>query len=179
MSSKDASDGPISPPQPSTTPTNNISSIASSVLSSILNSILSSILSKLQKNKKIVIGVSSASLMILGITVTIATAQPCLPNVVGDDCDKCAENHWNIDNPTGCQFCDCDPNGKIVIQRQHYFRRITWQVPATSSVTRGVANASVETALMGNCASDVLTVLLVLVCYGLYCMNYKLSMQLY
>ncbi|XP_076016179.1 laminin subunit beta-1b [Genypterus blacodes] len=34
---------------------------------------------------------------------------PCQPNVVGQNCDRCAANTWNIDSRTGCQACDCDP----------------------------------------------------------------------
>ncbi|XP_071040425.1 laminin subunit beta-1 isoform X2 [Parasteatoda tepidariorum] len=36
---------------------------------------------------------------------------PCLPNVVGISCDRCAPNHWNISSRTGCKACDCDPIG--------------------------------------------------------------------
>ena len=36
----------------------------------------------------------------------------CLPNVVGDYCSECKENHWKIASGEGCEACDCDPVGK-------------------------------------------------------------------
>ncbi|KAG7233023.1 hypothetical protein INR49_007538 [Caranx melampygus] len=32
----------------------------------------------------------------------------CLPNVVGQHCDRCTPNTWNMASGSGCQTCDCD-----------------------------------------------------------------------
>ncbi|KAM6973643.1 laminin subunit beta-1a [Aplochiton taeniatus] len=34
----------------------------------------------------------------------------CLPNVVGQHCDQCAPDTWNMASARGCEACDCDPN---------------------------------------------------------------------
>uniref|UniRef100_A0A452UH64 Laminin subunit beta 4 n=1 Tax=Ursus maritimus TaxID=29073 RepID=A0A452UH64_URSMA len=34
---------------------------------------------------------------------------PCLPNVTGQACDRCADGYWNLVPSKGCQPCDCDP----------------------------------------------------------------------
>lgn len=36
---------------------------------------------------------------------------PCHPNVIGKQCDQCAENHYNLTSGEGCAACGCDPNG--------------------------------------------------------------------
>uniref|UniRef100_A0A4W5Q7S6 Laminin, beta 1a n=1 Tax=Hucho hucho TaxID=62062 RepID=A0A4W5Q7S6_9TELE len=34
----------------------------------------------------------------------------CLPNVVGQHCDQCALDTWNMASERGCDACSCDPN---------------------------------------------------------------------
>ncbi|XP_016138633.1 laminin subunit beta-2-like [Sinocyclocheilus grahami] len=40
-----------------------------------------------------------------------ATGQcQCLPHVIGQTCDHCAPNYWNLASGQGCETCGCDPN---------------------------------------------------------------------
>uniref|UniRef100_A0A452I4U1 Laminin subunit beta-1 n=1 Tax=Gopherus agassizii TaxID=38772 RepID=A0A452I4U1_9SAUR len=32
----------------------------------------------------------------------------CLPNVTGQNCDRCAPNTWRLASGTGCELCECD-----------------------------------------------------------------------
>ncbi|XP_054168822.1 laminin subunit beta-1-like isoform X2 [Oppia nitens] len=41
---------------------------------------------------------------------------PCLPNVLGKSCDRCAVNHWKIASGQGCDACDCDPQGAYTLK---------------------------------------------------------------
>ncbi|VDK28557.1 unnamed protein product [Gongylonema pulchrum] len=36
---------------------------------------------------------------------------PCLPNVVGQQCDTCAPQHFDLASGKGCEPCECDPAG--------------------------------------------------------------------
>ncbi|KAH8410464.1 hypothetical protein KR215_007376 [Drosophila sulfurigaster] len=38
---------------------------------------------------------------------------PCLPNVEGLHCGKCALNHWKIGSGEGCEACNCDAIGAV------------------------------------------------------------------
>lgn len=38
----------------------------------------------------------------------------CFPNVVGQQCDQCAPNHFDLASGKGCQACECDSQGVIL-----------------------------------------------------------------
>ncbi|MCJ8741639.1 hypothetical protein PDJAM_G00072970 [Pangasius djambal] len=40
-------------------------------------------------------------------------ACPCRPNIVGNNCDQCAANHWNLGVDDGCEACECHPQNSI------------------------------------------------------------------
>ena len=41
---------------------------------------------------------------------------PCLPNVVGKECNECAPNHWNMASGQGCEACECDLSGSYSLK---------------------------------------------------------------
>lgn len=41
---------------------------------------------------------------------------PCLPNVEGLSCDRCAVDHWKIASGEGCEACSCDSVGSLSTQ---------------------------------------------------------------
>ncbi|NXN99499.1 LAMB4 protein, partial [Rhinopomastus cyanomelas] len=44
-------------------------------------------------------------------------ACPCLPNVVGVTCNKCASGYWDLASGKGCKICDCHPKNSHNIQK--------------------------------------------------------------
>ncbi|XP_043572577.1 laminin subunit beta-3-like [Chiloscyllium plagiosum] len=65
----------------------------------------------------------------------------CLPNVVGPNCDRCAEGFWNLRRGIGCEPCQCD-------SRNSYSQRcdkVTGQCPCkTANSGRTCARANLE-----------------------------------
>ncbi|XP_042225500.1 laminin subunit beta-1-like isoform X3 [Homarus americanus] len=66
---------------------------------------------------------------ILGSNQTIGVCDhetgqcPCLPNVLGLECDHCAPNHWKIASGMGCEACACDPVGSYSDQCNEQYRQ--------------------------------------------------------
>ncbi|XP_069950644.1 laminin subunit beta-1 isoform X10 [Cherax quadricarinatus] len=48
---------------------------------------------------------------------------PCLPNVLGLECNSCAPNHWKIASGEGCEPCACDPVGSFSDQCNEQYRQ--------------------------------------------------------
>ncbi|XP_067860924.1 laminin subunit beta-4 [Heptranchias perlo] len=41
---------------------------------------------------------------------------PCLPYVIGSNCEKCAPDFWNLPSRRGCEPCYCDPRNSVSTQ---------------------------------------------------------------
>nr|XP_045621460.1 laminin subunit beta-1-like isoform X3 [Procambarus clarkii] len=48
---------------------------------------------------------------------------PCLPKVLGLECDHCAPNHWKIASGEGCEPCACDVVGSYSDQCNEQYRQ--------------------------------------------------------
>ncbi|XP_040472736.1 laminin subunit beta-3 isoform X2 [Falco naumanni] len=61
----------------------------------------------------------------------------CLPNVVGNDCDQCAAEHWEMGSGQGCQPCGCHPHGSHSPQCNQF----TGQCPCREGFTGRTCSA--------------------------------------
>ncbi|NXG20247.1 LAMB3 protein, partial [Grallaria varia] len=64
----------------------------------------------------------------------------CLPNVVGNDCDQCAAEHWDMGSGQGCQPCACHPHGS----RSPHCNQFTGQCPCREGFTGRTCSAMQE-----------------------------------
>ncbi|NWI84790.1 LAMB3 protein, partial [Pitta sordida] len=64
----------------------------------------------------------------------------CLPNVVGNDCDQCAAEHWGMGSGHGCRPCDCHPRGS----RSPHCNQFTGQCPCREGFTGQTCSAMQE-----------------------------------
>ncbi|NXC37050.1 LAMB3 protein, partial [Campylorhamphus procurvoides] len=64
----------------------------------------------------------------------------CLPNVVGNDCDQCAAEHWDMGSRQGCQPCDCHPRGS----HSPHCNQFTGQCPCREGFTGRTCSAMQE-----------------------------------
>ncbi|KFO94390.1 Laminin subunit beta-3, partial [Buceros rhinoceros silvestris] len=64
----------------------------------------------------------------------------CLPNVVGNDCDQCADGHWDMGSGHGCQPCSCHPHGS----RSPHCNQFTGQCPCREGFTGRTCSAVQE-----------------------------------
>ncbi|NXO02892.1 LAMB3 protein, partial [Rhinopomastus cyanomelas] len=62
----------------------------------------------------------------------------CLPNVVGDDCDQCAAEHWQMGSGRGCQPCGCHPQGSS----SPHCNQFTGQCPCREGFTGRTCSAA-------------------------------------
>ncbi|NXD66375.1 LAMB3 protein, partial [Eolophus roseicapillus] len=64
----------------------------------------------------------------------------CLPNVVGNDCDQCAGEHWDMGSGHGCQPCGCHPHGS----HSPHCNQFTGQCPCREGFTGRTCSAVQE-----------------------------------
>ncbi|NXH74583.1 LAMB3 protein, partial [Hydrobates tethys] len=64
----------------------------------------------------------------------------CLPNVVGNDCDQCAAEHWEMGSGRGCRPCGCHPHGS----RSPHCNQFTGQCPCREGFTGRTCSAMQE-----------------------------------
>ncbi|NWS77066.1 LAMB3 protein, partial [Crotophaga sulcirostris] len=62
----------------------------------------------------------------------------CLPNVVGNDCDQCAAEHWDMGSGRGCQPCGCYPQGSHSLECNQF----TGQCPCREGFTGRTCSAA-------------------------------------
>ncbi|XP_067863626.1 laminin subunit beta-3-like [Heptranchias perlo] len=53
----------------------------------------------------------------------------CLPNVIGSNCDRCAEGYWNLRRGVGCEACSCDSRNSY----SHRCDEVTGQCPCRTA----------------------------------------------
>ncbi|XP_033106488.1 laminin subunit beta-1-like [Anneissia japonica] len=51
-----------------------------------------------------------------GVCNRVTGQCPCLPNVLGRQCDTCEENYWRLASGMGCEACNCCPQGSVSLQ---------------------------------------------------------------
>ncbi|MGH0178710.1 UNVERIFIED_CONTAM: hypothetical protein FKN15_000308 [Acipenser sinensis] len=85
----------------------------------------------------------------------------CLPNVIGQQCEMCAPDHWNFRSGRGCESCNCDPRNSYnqncdqistvpiqsTVSRQGHYRSI--QISTVLRPRAGDRAAAVEEKVDG------------------------------
>ncbi|MBN3318666.1 LAMB4 protein, partial [Atractosteus spatula] len=56
------------------------------------------------------LGTDSARCVVNGVCICEQSSGqcPCLPHVIGTNCDQCDVGYWNLENGRGCQQCNCN-----------------------------------------------------------------------
>ena len=81
----------------------------------------------------------------------------CLPNVIGDYCSECKENHWKIASGEGCDACACDPTGnnfKDLSQENVHFNGCIFQDPMGRAAICTQGSVTASPALVGGSATS-------------------------